>query len=85
MRVYLSMPENLSMKINLCVCVVGRVRRGMYGKTWVVIGHVCSAASRAVVTQQICVYVNPAGSGFGLIGWSTVSSFIDFTAERKMQ
>lgn len=86
-RVYLSMPENLSMKMNLCVWLGGLGGVAPYGMTWVANGHVFSAPSRAVLTQQICVcvYVNPACSGFGLIGWSTVSSFIDFMAEGKMQ
>lgn len=77
------MPENLSMKMNVCVCCW----EGEKGDVWEDMGgerpRLQCCLTCCCNTADLCVYVNPAG--FGLIGWSTVSSFIDFMAEGKMQ
>ncbi len=69
------MPENLSMKMNLSEC--GWEGEGN-SSIWDYKGGRAAAS-------DLCVYVNPAGWGFGLIGWRSVSSFIDFMDEGKMQ
>lgn len=76
------MPENLSMKMNLSVC--GWEGEGN-GSIWDYMGGERPCLQCCRNAADLCVYVNPAGRGFGLIGWRSVSSFIDFMDEGKMQ